>query len=144
VAPDQIEISGGSTYIIDTSHSYLKNVSPKTDLPTLLGNIEFGGGNTIKIINKNGIEFTSGYVGTGCKIILYNSKNEVIDLLTVVVKGDISGDGKVDSADISMMLTHIGSNYLTGAYYLAANLHEGSELINSADISMLLNLITIS
>ena len=42
---------------------------------------------------------TDGFVGTGDVLLLLSDTDQIVDILHVVVKGDINGDGKVTSTD---------------------------------------------
>ncbi|MBO5096194.1 MAG: hypothetical protein J6A17_02235 [Bacilli bacterium] len=71
---------------------------------------------------------TSEVVSTGA-VISYEGKE-----YTMVVYGDLNGDGKINSADLLKMRKHLlGTETLTGAYYKASNLVNKTE-INSADL----------
>ncbi len=71
---------------------------------------------------------SSDTIGTGTTI-KYNNET-----YTVVVYGDLTGDGKINSADLLKMRQHLqGTISLSGAYKTAAAVANGST-INSADL----------
>ena len=82
--------------------------------------------NTIlKMINSDGDELDdSKPVGTGCKIQMINN-NQVVDTVTVMIKGDTDGTGTIDVLDmetIQKSILGIGDS-LTGVYKEAALLN---------------------
>ena len=81
-------------------------------------------------------------VGTGCKILLKNG-DEIIDVITVVVAGDLDGEGDINAADAVKVLNSMGSgDALEGAYLQAALLTQDSKEAGSptaADAVMILN-----
>ena len=95
-----------SVYTIDRTNNTIRGVTPGTTLAQLKKNITYSG--TIYAVKNNGSIIKSGKVGTGTKIYLMNSDTE-LDCLTVIVDGDLTGEGNVNSNDIQQ-----GCNYLLG------------------------------
>lgn len=85
-------------------------------------------------------------VGTGCMIkLIVNSK--IIDTLTVVIKGDISGNGVIGLEDLTQIRDHLLEiTPLTSSAYLAGNIYnEASITLNDlvgimADVSEVSNI----
>lgn len=79
----------------------------------------------------------SDYVGTGSTVQLVNSKTgDVVDEITVVVSGDVDGDGDVDSADYTFIIAVFsGSAEVAGASAAAADVN-GDGRIGAIDASM--------
>ena len=79
----------------------------------------------LKMINSDGDELDdSKPVGTGCKIQMINN-NQVVDTVTVMIKGDIDGTGTIDVLDmetIQKSILGIGDS-LSGVYKEAALLN---------------------
>lgn len=72
-------------------------------------------------------------IGTGGKIII--TKNNCKEEYTIIVYGDISGDGKIDSMDLFDMKQHmLKQNTLNGAFYKAANITKTDDIIDSMDL----------
>ena len=73
-----------------------------------------------------------------------NTKNKVLteeneEIYTIVVKGDLSGDGEIDSLDLASMLNHVSEKReLKGVYKEASYMTEDDE-IDSLDLAYLLN-----
>ncbi len=85
------------------------------------------------VINANGEEMLNReLVGTGCKI---RYEKEIGDYkeLVVVVRGDVSGDGKINATDYLKIKTHIrGSDRLTNEFFHAADVN-GDKYVSSVD-----------
>ena len=79
----------------------------------------------VKMINSDGDELDdSKPVGTGCKIQMINN-NQVVDTVTVMIKGDTDGTGTIDVLDmetIQKSILGIGDS-LSGVYKEAALLN---------------------
>lgn len=119
-------VISSEVYAID-GNSFITNISPKTNVATLLQNLTCN--YEIKVYNKNNEEVTGQtLVGTGMKIVTNSLK------YILVVKGDVNGSGTVDLNDAIKVLQHRagGPNpQLTGAYLKAAQLtKEGQVTLN--------------
>lgn len=82
------------------SLGYLRRIALKTTIET--ASKEFTNDN-LKFFNINGNELkSSDYIGTGTQVKLFNGSNAV-DTKTVVVTGDMTGDGIINNRDVAMM-----------------------------------------
>lgn len=104
-------------------------------LGTTIGSIKDTAGSDSKVIikNKSGNEKNNNeIIATGDYI--YISHNNEEKTFIYVMKGDINGDGLINSADLLSIRQHLlGINKLTGANLSSASLTNNSE-INSADL----------
>ena len=90
----------------------------------------------MKVTDSAGKEVTSGNIGTGMKVVVYNGSTAVSST-QIVVKGDTSGDGKISSVDILMAQRYVINTYsLSGAYHSGADIN-GDGKISSVDILMM-------
>lgn len=89
-----------------------------------------------KALSAEGEELlTDSLVATGSKVQIISDGNVVLEK-TVVVFGDCSGDGKINSTDFMMIKMHIfNQNTLEGIYFAAADTYENG-VINSTDFMM--------
>lgn len=116
--------------------STITGVNFDTSVKDFKKNISVPSGYTIKIVDKNGKEMTSGNVGTGTKVVLYNN-TKAVKSMVVVIKGDISGDGKIAAADLLFMQRFIVGTYdLSGAYLESADINSDGK-ISSVDMLFL-------
>ena len=92
-------------------------------------------GNT-KIIAKdiNGKELTNdSLMGTGTVLKIYDSENKELASYTIVVKGDVDGDGKISAADYVKIKNHImGTASLNDIQKLGADANLDSN-VSAAD-----------
>lgn len=84
--------------IIQQNH-IIANVVSKTTVTQFKKNINCNG--DITILNKNYTKRTSGYIGTGMKAI-FSLGDENVEY-TISVKGDLTGEGNVNTIDIDKM-----------------------------------------
>ena len=76
-------------------------------------------------------------VGTGMIVKLVKN-NVTIDSKIIIIRGDVSGDGYIDSDDISAIITHyLDLNILTGYKLIAADVNKDDD-IDSDDISAII------
>ncbi len=64
------------------------------------------------IVDKNGKE-NPAIVGTGATVVRKDSEGKVLDEVTVIVSGDLDGDGKITSKDIILSKLHINNTVKT-------------------------------
>ena len=104
--------TGGSTggETPKPSGNYLTGVSPSTSVSAMNR-----AGYTIYSGNA---KVTSGLVGTGMTAVSSSAT------VTIVVTGDVSGDGKITITDVVKLQKYVvGSNSLSGAYAKAADIN---------------------
>lgn len=85
----------------------------------------------VKIVDKFGNELAgSALAGTGSRVqVTVDGKTS--EVATLVVLGDVDGDGDVKSADYILVKRHFMNNYnLEGVYYEAALVHKDCTEIN--------------
>ena len=143
-------IDDGSTYLIDfytvdEDNRLIGKIMVNTSVDTFTSHIILGNNYTVevdyKVVNDKHLLYTGG------KTKIYKNSNLICEYTNVVV-GDVSGDAKINSADILLMRQHmLGINTLSGAKYSAANINYDNN-VNSADLlrirQHLLGLLPIS
>lgn len=102
VSPDKsnfIILKSDSTLNYD-SLGYLRRITIKTSVEK--ASKEFANDN-LHYFNIAGTELgATDYIGTGTQIKLFNGENAV-DMKTIVVTGDMTGDGVINNRDVAMM-----------------------------------------
>ena len=133
-----LKLTDESSLEIDEDSGYLINTPEKITAEQLKSNFE---NQDIIIRNANGdvISDTSA-VGTGYVVQLV-ADDEIIDETTVVVKGDISGDGKINVLDMVQLFNFVqGTSTIEGAYKEAAYISNDAT-INVLDLVTLFNVV---
>ena len=115
---------------VDETNNYILDIKDKTSLESFLTNIETSG--TVTIKNKDNEEKSNeDLVATGDTIKIDLGTRSIT--YTLVVKGDVDGDGDVTASDAYKVLQHsIGRKPLEGVYLLAGQIN-GSEDLTAHD-----------
>lgn len=121
-----------SAIVTEASYQYgngnIYGISPGTSVETIKNNLTSTGG-IITITDVNGNIKETGNIGTGDKV---NITSGVTETLNVLIKGDLTGDGLINSADLLRMRQHLLGTQLTGIYEQAAYMEYST--INSANL----------
>ncbi len=116
----RITVKPGSSAKIDRTTNYLSGIAPNTPVTKVQALLD-GSGCTLRVLNSSGAA-ASGNFSTGMKVQLINSVGTVLDTLTVVVYGDINGNGSIDIGDLVLVNQHVLKlRTLEGAYFEAGN-----------------------
>jgi hypothetical protein len=128
--PRELELEAESGYKIDGE--LLRKVAERTNLSSFLAN--FKNNERIKVFDGNGNEVTSSsaFIGTGYTVSLMHG-DEKVHTVTVVVLGDVSGNGRVDPVDYQRIRGHIFGNYSLVGVYLEAALVSGRANVTPVD-----------
>lgn len=87
-----------------------------------------GMGSAVKVLSSGGKE-VKGFVGTGNSAHLYGTDGSVLEKYEVVVKGDNTGDGKLDIMDVLKVQRHIlGLETLEGLYKEASDVNQNGKI----------------
>ena len=116
--PRELQLTDGSVYNVDGE--YLAGVAERTTLEAFLS--QFKNNSYVKVYDGSGREVSSSsaLVGTGYTVSLMHG-GERVHTLTVIVLGDVGGNGRIDATDYQRIKMHIfGSLTLEGAYFKAA------------------------
>ena len=118
----QIVYNSDTSVYLDSTHKSTKDISSETNAESIV--IRDKDGNEVK---------NTTIVGTGMTVNFNNGEK----ILTIVVTGDINGDGKVTASDLANLKSAIiGNKILEGAYKVAGDLKEDEE-IKGSDLSRL-------
>ena len=133
--------SGGSTTVTPTLSSSTYRISGSTisgltavptTASTFKSNLSVSNG-SIKVYTASGGENT-GNIGTGNLVKLYDTNGTLSGTYTVVVYGDINGDGDISSVDLLRVRKHlVQASTLSGVYSTAADTNKDGS-ISSIDL----------
>ena len=83
----------------------------------------------------------SAVIGTGYRVILRDSKRKIVDEVYVVIKGDVNGDGVVNSTDLTTIVNYVrGRTTLTQYQFLAGDVNCDG-VVNMNDRTIINNFI---
>lgn len=127
-------LSNGFDYVlikdgiqIDDVSKIISNVPAGTKHGDFVKNFE---NENISVSDKDGRLLSDGaLVGTGAVVILFDGDWKEIDTYTVIVRGDVDGNGKVTAADSRKALrASSGLETLEGVFFDAANVNNAEKL----------------
>lgn len=107
----------GKAYTVSDDNTITK-VEPNTSVADFIDNLAVSKG-TALVCTADGDKKDSGIIGTGDIVRLYSGKT-LCASYTVVIYGDVNGDGKVSSLDLRIAQKHILELTTVDGYYLTA------------------------
>ncbi len=116
-----------SGYRVDRESGFLYGVPAGTDAEELLSRIRSDGKP----------ELPSGVVGTGAVLVLLSEDGEELDRLTVVVQGDLDGDGYVTLLDLQLLEQALSRGTETDALFTASADIDESGSVSDKDANLL-------
>lgn len=132
ITPEPIPAKKISAIVTEANYKYdsgiISGIIPGTTVETLKKNLISTGG-VVTVTDSNGNTKENGNIGTGDKV---NITSGITETLIVLIHGDITGDGQINSADLLKMRQHLLGTPLTGIYEKAA--YMGYNTINSANL----------
>lgn len=136
IGSQPFEIAEDSTAIIDKNNyiTGLKTAMTKAELASY-----FSDYSNAEIIYSKSIK-NSKYYGTGSTMTLKYEDGHIMTY-TVVIYGDIDGNGMINSEDIAVMVDFIEGGSMTEAQLLAANV-DGMRRITENDIAVVADAIS--
>lgn len=123
-----------SVYSIDSDAGVLSGIAEKTSVTVLKENLSEP--SYIKVYSLDGIEYAGDTVATGMTVKLI--RNGVVnDELSIVVEGDVNGDGVISIADYTLVrLDILELKALEGPFMLPADVN-GDGAISIADYTLI-------
>lgn len=115
----------------DSEYDYVRNVKLKQSVGDLLAC--FGQStNSVKVYDRGMKEKVSGYVGTGDTVAMSDASGNILDSLTVIISGDVNGDGILTSTDyLQIKKCFQGQFSLSQAESTAADCSEDGKLTST-------------
>lgn len=124
-----------NAYYVDSTKNVIWNVPSGTTIASFKNNLTFNG-YTLEFYNKENVKKTSGKLGTDFTMIVKNNGSEH-KRYTISVKGDLTGEGSVNSNDAKLLSRYIMEDTsllnFTDAQYAAADVNDDG-IINGIDI----------
>lgn len=118
-------------YVIGTKN--ITGIQPGTEVSTVLKGITATGA-TLKIVGADGKD-KSGVAATGDVLQLYDSSNKMISSYTLVLYGDVNGDGEINVLDMIKVNRHVlGLGKLSGCYLEAGDANRANDGANVLDM----------
>ncbi len=135
--PTEIEIRDNSPLKVNAVQNCITGIQPSTTVAGLKVNLE-NDSTKIRVVNSRGGNINRTVLATGDKVQLI-SGGRVLDEMTIVVLGDVSGEGKINVQDVKKVLNDsINKANLSGAYALAADVN-GNGKVDVPDVKKVLN-----
>jgi hypothetical protein len=119
-----------TTYIFD---NHIKGVGERTEYADFMSRISVKGGSLI-ILDKNGAAVSSGSIATGMTAVLKDNSGVTVSEYKIMVRGDATGDGKINSADALAVQRHIvETRTMEGVNFDASDINQDGR-VNSLDV----------
>lgn len=134
-APNENVIVGSETYTIGENKMITGLTEQPVTAEALLAGLTVNGGSAV-ISAADGVTAVTN-VGTGTLVKVYDEQGVLSDVYTVVIYGDVTGDGKINAIDLMTMLRHLRRHSLCEGAFLSAcdTNHDGK--INAIDLMSL-------
>lgn len=112
---------------------YILGINPETKVTQLREKISTP--YTLRFLDKDLNELDDeNFIGTASKIQVLQEDSVKLEY-TVLIYGDITGEGRVNSADLLKIRQHmLESNILEGIFFKAGNISKTDDVINSLDL----------
>ena len=120
----------------EVGNEIIKGVLPKTTIEDFKNNnIEVTQGATVRIEDKNGpVTDESKKIGTGMRLVVEKGEDKIE--YTIIVTGDLTGNGEMKNADLLKLARYRAGldNNLTGPYLAAADVYKDGKPADNKDI----------
>ena len=123
--PDEPVYNYAESLGLQVSDSYISGFTLGTTGRTLVSQIQgINAHASVTVRDKNGNILTDSAIGTGATITITDATGTMT--YTVVIYGDVNGDGQIGATDLLWVKRHIlGTSTLSGAHARAATLANG-------------------
>lgn len=107
---------------------YLDGITLNTKISDILNALENSSAETrtIKVYSSKDSEISKAFytfttITTNTRYDLIDSKGEVLDSFRIIIRGDVNGDGKINSSDVSGIKEVIKGGSVSEIYYIASD-----------------------
>ena len=94
------------------------------------------GSGKVEVYKPNGASFSGGKVGTGMTVTLWGNSTK-IDTVTLVIMGDLNGNGTVNSKDVTLLYDVLLRKISLDEPYAYAADWNGDGNLNTLDLLLL-------
>ncbi len=108
-----------TTFVVNNTDKTIGGISVKTDVSTFISKISVTNG-AISLVDKNGTAKSSGLVATGDKLVVKDGNGAVNSQYTLVLYGDVNGDGDINLKDAYIVRKYLLSEMSIEGIYLKA------------------------
>ncbi|WP_294562860.1 dockerin type I domain-containing protein [uncultured Traorella sp.] len=123
---------------LSLSGSYVYGISAQTNIDTYKKRLESIDSSMKIEINTNGHSNSNSYIATDMILKITSSSGETASY-TIIIKGDVNGDGKISSLDYVLVKNHIlNLSHLSGGPSLGGDVN-GDSKISSLDYVLIKN-----
>ncbi len=107
---------------------YVLGITLNSSIKTFINKVNNLNGVTLKNFkNTQNMELNEGIIATGMKFTLTFNQQDYT--YTIVIKGDVNGDGQIYATDYVKVKNHImGKSRLSGPYLIAADINEDAKI----------------
>ena len=126
-----------STTLKTNSDNSVTGITPGTSIADIIAQITVSGG-TVEILTPDEKVKTEGNIATGDMIAGKDESGNYVSVYTVVIYGDVNGDGNVSIKDLLLLRKCIlGTGTLEGTFLQAGNANKDQNGITIKDILVL-------
>ncbi len=127
VENDPFELIDGSKHALDDAYATVKALGVSVTALKAEFKCE------ISLFDASGKALAdASYIGTGCTVIQYDTEGQVLNSVTVVIPGDLSGDGNVNTTDMAVVRRMLDSSGSTEVQTKAADI-TNDNIVNTTD-----------
>jgi beta-N-acetylglucosaminidase len=117
--------------------TYISGIPLNTSKTTFENSLVANGSATV--VTSSGASKDTETLCTGDKVYVYDTSGSIYGTFDIVIRGDVSGDGKINTADMILVRNHvIGASSLIGCHTYAADSNKDGK-INTADMITIRN-----
>lgn len=121
--------------------NYLKKVVAGMTAEQITSNFDFDNV-SVEVVKADGTSITAtSKIGTGNKLIINSEDGTTSSELTVIVKGDTTGEGRVSVSDLVDVFNHVQKSKLLGGDYLEAAYINDDNRVSVSDLVLMFNAI---
>lgn len=118
---------------------YLSGIAEQMTVQTFLNSLTLAEGARAEMSDRIGavITDTTRILRTGDRLLVYNSENVLVNIYSIVLYGDPSGDGRINSYDMTITARHIMKETpISGIEFVTADVDKNGK-INSMDMTLI-------